>query len=402
MLESPIADSLATVSSKLMPLQAKLPPHLAPLQCRMVRDSLAQPRAGHHLEQLDLQFASCVARDRIVRTWQAMVEATEALHLAFPTSGGTQSEWAIPPALQIAESRPPSWDRWLNRDRHEPLLVAGRVPWRATFWPTERRLIWTFHHALLDGRSITCVLRSFLSRLAGEQPEPLRVSHWPLPSATAIAQAESMFQAMESTAEGGSIEWADPAGSPATRSLGHAFASDFQQCCNALQVSPAAALIWCWGQALTQVFGQTALWVEQVRVGAPQPGTAGFTMTTQPVAIHRHSVGDPGDALREFRDYLLRLRAIESVSPEDVAPGIYPNLDGPESSVVMVEHGTLAHQVGFSELLESIELIEPEGDGLAASAHLAPDLQLRVDGPRNHQLLDAWSDAVMALTATRS
>lgn len=376
----------------------EMPPVLAPLQLRMLRDSRADPGAGHHVEQVDIVFAGGVSTDRIPAAWRATVDATEALRIAFPPVEAGICGWGGLVEMEIVRGRPVSWDRWLDKDRRRPLLAEGAVPWRAVFWPGARRLIWTFHHALLDGRSIARVLRSFLERLDGGEPDPLPLSRWTPPTAAVIGRAEEIFREM---ADGPAAPAFPPVHgkAPAIRRLGHPFAGELAHRCAQLEVTVATVLVWCWGQAVARVQDVPMVWVEQLRAGAPQPGTAGFAMNTLPVRIRRDDSRDPGPALRDFRDRLLDLREIESVSPADFPPGVYPDLDGPETSVVMVEHAALDHLVGFSRWVDSLELIEPEGPaiGLAASAHIAPDLRLRVDGPEKHALLDAWCDRVRAV-----
>jgi hypothetical protein len=135
-----------------------------------------------------------------------------------------------------------------------------------------------------------------------------------------------------------------------------------------------------------------SVWVEQLRAGAPQAGTAGFTMNLLPILIRR-SEGNPGKELREFRARLLALRDIEAVSPENFPPGVFPDMTGPASSVIMVERGTLRQQVGevaSGELIESLVLHERVGETLMATAYLLPDLKLEVEGPGRRDLLERW------------
>jgi hypothetical protein len=254
------------------------------------------------------------------------------------------------------------------------------------YWPEEGRFIWTFHHALLDGRSITRVLRDFLERLAGGNPEPLAVAEWRAPTAESLALAERIFR--DGVVRPKEMDFLAEAAGPAVRCLGNDFARRLESLEAAMEVTAATLLIWAWGQALVEISGAGAVVVEQLRAGAPQPGTAGFTMNTLPVPIRR--AGDNvARSLREFRARLLALRAIESVSPEDFAPGVFPDMDGRSISMIMVERGTLRHMAG-GELVESLVLHEAKGKALMATAHVLPDLRLEVEGPGRHDLLRGW------------
>lgn len=378
--------------------EPEITPCLAPLQRRMLRDSLADPEAGHHVEQIDLVFAANIGAERIVAAWQATVAATQVLRIAFPPNEPLTWQPAPPTEISMPGSRPESWDRWLAADRRNPLLAGNSVPWRAVFWPQHRRFVWTFHHALLDGRSITRVLRSFLAKLAGGETEPLALARWQPPSNASIVAAERLFQQMQLEPPPSLTIPADHVPAPAAvRCLGSDFAARFAAGCESLQITPATALTWCWGQALAAAHETSRVWIEQIRAGAPQPATAGFTMNTLPVEIPLAPAGTTIPSLQSFGNYLRSLREIETVSPTDFPYGVYPDLDGPEISVVMIEHAALHPIPGFAHLVESLALHEPEGHSLAASAHLAPDFRLQVDGPDNHSLLDAWIGRVVSL-----
>ncbi|MEI8343096.1 MAG: hypothetical protein WCH43_16355, partial [Verrucomicrobiota bacterium] len=255
-------------------------------------------------------------------------------------------------------------------------------------WPEQVRFIWTLHHALLDGRSIARILRSFLERLRGGEAADLTLAEWRAPSPAALLLAEAMlretFVKLEPMDLGFPYE-AQGAG-PAVCCLGNDFAKHLEVIAEAMDVTAATILTWTWGQALAETSGTEAVMVEQLRSGAPKEGRAGFTMNTLPILIRRTG-DDTVQSLRDFFAQLLALRAIESVSPEDFAPGVLPNTEW--TSVIMVERGTLHHMAG-GELVESLVLHESKSTTLIATAHLLPDLRLEVDGPGRHGLLTAW------------
>lgn len=372
-----------------MSFEIDTPPLLAPLQRVMLRDSLAEPDAGHHVEQVEILFASGPARGRVAAAWEETVASTEALRVAFVTANGNASgrEFVTPRNfLNPHEPLPSSWESWREADRRRPLLAPHEAPWRAAYWPEEGRLIWTFHHALLDGRSLTRVLRDFLERLAGGNPPPLAIAKWPAPTAEALALAERILR--DGAVDSLEMDFPADAAGPAVRLMGDEFARNLESLAAVIGVTAATLLIWAWGQALLEISGADAVIVEQLRAGAPQPGTAGFTMNTLPVTVRRAG-GDVARSLREFRARLLALRDIESVAPGDFAPGVFPDLDGPSSSMIMVERGTLRHMAG-RECVESLVLHEAKGETLMATAHVLPDLRLEVEGTGRHALLDGW------------
>ncbi|GAA5129031.1 hypothetical protein JIN84_02770 [Luteolibacter yonseiensis] len=362
-----------------------IPHSLAPLQRVMLRDSLLAPHAGCHVEQVEIRFSRSLAGGRIISAWKETVGETEALRLAFLVEDEAAGGWEFVTPGDIHQSHGPApacWDDWLENDRHRPLLFPHAVPWRAAFWPEEMRFVWTFHHALLDGRSIARILHGFLKRVAGEAAGPLALAKWPPPTAEMRSLGDTMFRRVFADMEAPSSapEEDFPNDTPAVRRLGDDILRKLESRAAAGGVTPATLLIESWGKALARRSGAASVVVEQVRSGPPQPGTAGFTMNLLPLRLGQ---GDVGDQLAD-------LRRIESLGAEDLPPGVFPDVNGPWSSVIMVERGTLAHQVGAREFVESIILHEHKGESLSATAHLLPDLRLEVEGPGRHELLERW------------
>ena len=367
-------------------------PGLAPLQRLMLWDSLAARAAGHHVEQVEILLNRDFSRECMAAAWEETVAQTEALRIAFLTMHGMPvgMEWVNARALlELSHTEPPSWASWLAADRLRPLLTPHQVPWRAVYWQTARRFVWTFHHALLDGRSIARILRGFLARLSGEAADELTLSRWIEPSSATLAAARKIFCEMPVIAEPAEMASLHGPDWLAIRCLGSGFACCLNSRAAALEVTPATFLTWAWGQALAETNGTASVLVEQLRAGPPQLGTAGFTMNTLPVAIHRAAAGEAVHGVWELQARLQALREIEAVSPDDFPPAVFPNMDAPGSSVIMIERGTLQHLVG-GEIVESLLLHEAKGTTLMATAYLLPDLRLQVEGPGRHSLLESW------------
>jgi hypothetical protein len=382
-------------------------PLLAPLQCRMLQDSQLDGESGHHVEQVEIVFAPGPMRQRVAAAWRETVDRTEALQIAFlmDSDGRWSWKWVSPERnLNHLEPMPESWEFWLERDRCLPLLGPHQVPWRAAYGPQEGRFIWTFHHALLDGRSITRVLGDFLERVSGNEVSGLAIAEWHSPTAEALVRAAEIFLDDFSDMERFSPKFPESISETETavRWLGQGAVSRLESLAVAMEISTAAALTWTWGQALANASGVAAVMVEQLRAGAPQPGTAGFTMNTLPVRISRAGADEAQASLRAFRIRLLELRAVESVSCKDFPPGIFPNMDVPSTSVIMVERGTFRHlagRVANSGIVESLTLHEPKGESLMATAHILPDLRLAVEGPGARGLLARWIAEIEQLVA---
>src|SRR6478672_6435711 len=145
---------------------------LAPLQTIMLQDSLAAG-GDRHVEQVEIIFADDVEEKQVASAWRAMVTRTAVLQMAFVIDCGEPLGWAKTQAKAGLTRHAPTSagpGEWLAADRVQPLLVPGNVPWRVAYWPHDRRWVWTFHHALLDGRSISRILHGFFRTLNDGAP----------------------------------------------------------------------------------------------------------------------------------------------------------------------------------------------------------------------------------------
>lgn len=370
----------------------------------MLTDSLATGEAGTHVEQVEIVFAESIDGEKIISAWKATVAATEALRISFKFSkrNPVGSRFVSSTGRFCQEqSSPASLEAWLHTDRHRPLLVENQVPWRVTWWPCGRRFIWTFHHALLDGRSITRVIRNFLLRVIGEDVETLSLVRWQPPARQTVERARRLLTCMFS----GMVE--QETGQPpkatqepaAVQYLGNTFVGKLNRLSSSAGVTMATVLTWAWGQALTGMAGAEAVMVEHIRSGPPTESMAGFGMNMLPLLIPHHSRGDVVESLRTLRHQMLALRHIEEVSSADFPVGVFPRSNGPWNSILMIERGTVAHMVGSvaRQCVESLLLHEERGNFLTASAHVLPDLRLEVEGPGRQILLNRWIEELEKL-----
>src|SRR5262245_32760535 len=141
---------------------------LAPLQEGMLFHSLCAPHAGFEIEQLicdlneELDVAACK------RAWEIVMERHAVLRTSFRWENLTapiqqvgegvalpwaQQDWS---ELPVAE-REEAFNNFLHTDRLRGFELTEAPLFRLTlfrFGPSFFRLVWTFHHGLLDGRSI--------------------------------------------------------------------------------------------------------------------------------------------------------------------------------------------------------------------------------------------------------
>ena len=379
---------------------------LAPLQIIMLRDSLAASGDGLHVEQVEIVFRNEHPQGEVAAAWDATVACTEALQMAFVIEHGQPVAWRKIPLTNGSKwsgHAPALGENSLAADRLRPLLRQDVLPWRVAYWPSERRFVWTFHHALLDGRSITRILHGFLNCLHdGQSPERLPITTWFPANGQTIAKAKRVlceeFAGLKLTERAPFSE--SHVTKKAVRCLGYESAARLECYAAAMQVSAANILTWLWGQVIAHVSGRDAAVVEQVRCGSPQAGKAGFSMNTLPLVIWQANSDSVGSQMQKFRTHLLAMREIEAVASYDLPSHVTALTNDPWSSVIMIERGTLIHMADPCRRVESITLHEFSGETLTAAAYLLPDLQLEVEGGENQRLLDVWANLLANIIET--
>ena len=136
---------------------------LTPLQGGMLHHWLEDPHAGIDIEQFVIELESGAEPERWRTAWQATAAVCEALRLAFDWRSGEPVQFvreaAAVPWDEIRCDDDDAWRRWLDDDRRRGFAHDAEVLFRVTFVRTGEaaRLVWTFHHLLLDGRSLTAV-----------------------------------------------------------------------------------------------------------------------------------------------------------------------------------------------------------------------------------------------------
>ncbi len=146
---------------------------LTPFQRSMLLRWLSAPRAGHYVQQLLWRDIRHLDLDRARRAWEFMAARRDALRLRFQWDG-------VPEPRQFVEERvdvefavirceeggcpETSFERFLSEDRVRGHELDKAPVWRVTVFesaPEVWRMVWTFHHALLDGRSHALVFEEW-------------------------------------------------------------------------------------------------------------------------------------------------------------------------------------------------------------------------------------------------
>lgn len=374
---------------------------LAPLQIIMLRDSLTNVETDMHVEQLEIEFTGDVSPAEVAAAWSHNVTQIAVLKMAFVFELEKVVGWrevSSPAMIQTVSKTDESYREWLKRDRNTLLFESGIVPWRVNFLPHERRWVWTFHHALVDGRSITRILISFLDLLFHRSvPERFTLSRLHTPSDLELKRAHVILNHEFSKIVSPRLPVFSVSSGKTTCCLGEQAAQNLGNFADSLGVTASSILTWAWGQAVMRVSGGDVAIIEQIRCGAPQPGTAGFKMNTVPLVIRRVSEAPIYSQLREFRKQLLESRPLEIIPPEGLPETVLEMTSHPWASVLMIEHTTLAHQAERFPQVKSITLHETPGQCLTAAVWQFPNLRLEVEGLENSTLADLWAEEIASL-----
>ena len=359
------------------PSQSKV--QIAPLACSMLRKPAA---SGQAIQQVVVRTNGAVSAPRLARAWEECVASMEVLRCGFDFSSGSPEliERVVRSPMEVCTEEV-DLEAWLQDDRRRPLDLAASVPWRCHYLEREQVWVWTVHHALLDGRSLTAITKAFLTEV--ETPGSIRehpTKVWQEPDPSARAAACRYFKDLARQIDDLRPEFPGDEHHPSrvSRVMGASILRLITERAEELEVTPASVVTWAWGQAVALTCGASTVAIGQVRSGRPQPGRMGFSMNTLPVVIPRERAGT--ESLGEVHAQLRGLRAFENFASDQLAELGWELADGPwPGGVVMVERGTFAHQVQPPEWVESIEMLEESGEPLLASAYLSPQLQLEVE-----------------------
>ncbi|AKF09447.1 non-ribosomal peptide synthetase [Sandaracinus amylolyticus] len=152
---------------------------LTPTQHAMLVHSLRASAAGVEIEQLVVQLPEAIDVARMRAAWTWGVDRFEALRTHFVWHDGEPRQRVVARAtLPFEHTSTDDLVRFLAEDRARGVDLGHAPGARVTLLsrgPLDHTLVFTFHHALLDGRSFTRVLREVMQRYdEGETYDPPR------------------------------------------------------------------------------------------------------------------------------------------------------------------------------------------------------------------------------------
>lgn len=145
---------------------------LSALQKGMLFHHLLAPRSGVDIEQMIIELPEAVDADRLARAWNLVIARHEVLRAGFEWRGGHDARHVIDDNARIAierldltamsaDEQDAATASYLATDRQRGFDLARPPLMRVTLAMLDRdryRLVWTFHHILIDGRSFVIVL----------------------------------------------------------------------------------------------------------------------------------------------------------------------------------------------------------------------------------------------------
>ena len=149
---------------------------LSPLQEGILFHSLYAPESGVYVEQLSCALTGPLDAAAFARAWERVIERHAVLRTAFVWKSqkrplqAVQREVALPLSSEdwsdlAAGEREARFAGFLAEDRKQGFEAARAPLLRIAllrFGAGEHRLVWTFHHLLLDGWSLPLVLSEVL------------------------------------------------------------------------------------------------------------------------------------------------------------------------------------------------------------------------------------------------
>ncbi len=157
----------------------------------MLVDHLLAPKSGINVQQLVGTLREPIMAPRLAEAWQSVTARHDALRTRFRWEELDTPVQEVLPRVELTvhfedwghlapESQDERLRDFLDADRRREFRLDEAPLHRVALFrrgPTHHELVWTFHHAMLDGRSCTLVLRELFelyeASLGGIPPTPL-------------------------------------------------------------------------------------------------------------------------------------------------------------------------------------------------------------------------------------
>ena len=149
---------------------------LAPMQSDMLVHSMSSPRSGAYVQHAICDLREPLEPSHLEGAWQTVIDRHPILRTTFRIERERRQEvhrrvdvpWAHLDWRELRSAEQETrFDAYLEADRRRELALERSPPMRLALLRLDDahyRLLWTYHHALLDGRSVHVLLREVFDR----------------------------------------------------------------------------------------------------------------------------------------------------------------------------------------------------------------------------------------------
>lgn len=379
----------------------------------MLVHHIQAPDSGVDVQQVVGRAASGFDPERLTQAYEATLARRDALRFVFQLEGRSEAA-----AILLEDVEPDvrhlCWThmapdtveaalvQWLCEDRVDGFDIHRRPPTRLTTIDLGHGrgfFIWTFHHLLLDGRSIPLVLRDLMGWLLEAPLERApRFAPWlsKLPGVQAGTDSTRVAELVADVAAPTPLEFGFPLRCPAIagdpRYVDHHGSKEEVAAVEAAAarfgVRPGTMVHAAWAVLLSRyadepevVFGSTRAC--RYIAGLEQEPVAGMFINTVPMRLGTGSEHTVAELLMSTRAQQLEQRSFERLGLADATalsqvPAGTPLFE----SLVVFDDATVDHRVRASGLELGPWRFEYHGQTnfpLTLAGYLQPDLELRIE-----------------------
>jgi amino acid adenylation domain-containing protein len=385
--------------------------NLSPMQAGMLAETLLASDGGVNIVQFVIHYPKRVDASALRRAWDLAIQEFPILRTDFAWRDGEPSQsvresaaapWEEPPVTLLGGWSEADFQAWLQSDRQRGMALDRAPLMRLALFrmADEDRLVWTFHHLLLDGGSVPIVLQAVEQAYVGgaitrrERADFATFLDW---LETRDEQSDRAFWSeylggIESaTPLFGAKERRDEGAVNANLSVSHVLSRETTATLESVArrfdvtlgtiVQGAWGLLACRQQRVAEaLFGVTRSG-RHFSTGAED--IVGLLINTVPVRVRAHLDWSVERWLRELRDDTLRIRAHEATALVDIqAASDIPRGEPLFESLVIFEGTSVEQRLAALDDVwktRNIDIIEQSSFPLVLTVQMHEGLSLEIN-----------------------
>lgn len=391
---------------------------LTPMQTALVYEGVGTDRPWINLEQVVVEFQDTRIDDaRLVQVWQKVTDRHDALRLVLDWRASPPVQRCLvnhTPSVAIHDDADSTADsvgkrtrRFLEADRIAGVDLSKTPGWRVNllrFSETSSVMVWTIHHALVDGRSMAQIIAEVLILLDGGQlPDVPPAQNTYRTHVGAISSANALHEDASAFFKEHLAELGDAGVLSLPANTGKLRASDRKTILETvvpshlhtaldnqaavLGATTASVVQTAWGLVLARWAGRNDVAFGTVRSGrhalSGAAGTAGCFINTLPLRLRLDPALTLAAAVQQVRRATIGLHPFEQASASLMRRA--SGLDGRQplfNSVVMFERasfGPMVHKMVPTSCHHRITLHEEGGAALSLSVYADSDMRIALE-----------------------